>query len=162
MKTLQIDEKNARALYKGASKEFKATLEDTFGKEFFSGKIIDRVKTFEDACVELGMDPEEVKASLDDSGLEEDEKCYRMLKIIIRALNEDPKGEFPDWTDSNQYKYYPWFEFSRSASGFVCSRTHCTGTRTDIGARLCCKSSDLAKYAGTQFIDIYNKYLLAK
>jgi len=158
MKTLQIDEKNARALYKGASKEFKATLEDTFGKEFFSGKITDRIKTFKDACVELFIEPEEVLIDLQGSA-SADEVAYRKLKVIAAALNE---GWSPDWKDSSEYKYYPWFEYSRSGSGFVCSDTFCTHTYAMIGSRLCFKSSDLAKYAGTQFIDIYNKYLLAK
>jgi len=156
MKTLQIDEKNARALYKRASKEFKATLEDTFGKEFFSGKITDRIKTFEDACVELFIEPEEVLIDLQGSA-SADEVAYRKLKVIAAALNE---GWSPDWKDSSEYKYYPWFEYSRSGSGFVYSGADCTDA--SVGSRLCFKSSDLAKYAGTQFIDIYNKYLLAK
>lgn len=158
MKTLQIDEKNARALYKGASKEFKATLEDTFGKEFFSGKITDRIKTFEDACVELFIEPEEVLIDLQGSA-SADEVAYRKLKVIAAALNE---GWSPDWKDSSEYKYYPWFEYSRSASGFVCSYSYYANADASIGSRLCFKSSDLAKYAGTQFIDIYNKYFLIK
>jgi len=120
MKTLQIDEKNARALYKGASKEFKATLEDTFGKEFFSGNITDRIKTLDDVFIENGRDPEEITAILENSDLEEDEKYYKILKHITRALNE---GWEPDWADSSQGKYYPWLEFSRSASGFFFSIT---------------------------------------
>ena len=155
MKTLQIDEKNARALYKGASKEFKATLEDTFGKDFFSGKIKDRIKTFEDACAELEIYPEDAIADFQETALK-DEIAYRKLKIIAEALNE---GWKPDWTDSNQYKYFPWLEYSRSGSGFVCSYTNYSYTRTTIGSRLCFKSEELALYIGEQFIDLYNEYL---
>ncbi len=49
MKTLQIDEMKAKQFWKTGTSELKAILEDTFGKSFFSEKITDRVKTFEDA-----------------------------------------------------------------------------------------------------------------
>lgn len=154
MKTLQIDEKNARALYKGASKEFKATLEDTFGKDFFSGKITDRIKTFEDACAELGIVPNLALEAYE--VLSSDEIAYCKLKIIAEALNE---GWKPDWSNSDEYKYYPWFEYSRSGSGFVYSDTYYANTHTYIGSRLCFKSREIAKYIGEQFNDLYNDYL---
>lgn len=43
MKTLQIDEANARKLYPKATEAFKTMLEDSFGKDFFSQKITDRI-----------------------------------------------------------------------------------------------------------------------
>lgn len=46
MKNLQINEDKALKLYPNASAEFKQMLDDSFGKEFFSRKITDRVKTF--------------------------------------------------------------------------------------------------------------------
>jgi len=155
MKALQIDEKNARTFYKEASKAFKAALEDTFGKEFFSEKITDRIKTFEDACAKLGLLPEQVIPGFGVT-ISKDEIAYRKLKIIAEALNE---GWKPDWTDSNQYKYFPWLEYSRSASGLVYSCTYYSFTSTFIGSRLCFKSKELALYIGEQFIDLYNEYL---
>ena len=155
MKTLQIDEKNARALYKGASKEFKATLEDTFGKDFFFFLITDRIKTFEDACAELGLEVENTLTFFGPATV--DEIAYRKLKIIAEALNE---GWKPDWSNSDEYKYYPYFEYNRSGSGFVYSHTNCTRTYTCIGSRLCFKSRELAEYIGNQFIDLYNKFIM--
>ena len=35
MKTLQLSEEKAKELYKTASPEFRAMLEETFGKDFF-------------------------------------------------------------------------------------------------------------------------------
>jgi len=80
------------------------------------------------------------------------------LMIICRVLNGD---WLPDWTDYSQYKYYPWFTHK---SGFGLSYGDCVYARTDasVGARLCYKTSDLAKYAGTQFADLYNDYLTLK
>jgi hypothetical protein len=113
MRTLQIEEKTARKLYKDASPEFKATLEDSFGKEFFNGKITDRIKTYADACAELGespMDDDELK----EMGFTDDEINYRKIKTITKALNED---KVIDWNNPNQKKWVPWFDLS--SSGFV-------------------------------------------
>jgi hypothetical protein len=57
MQTLQIDETKAKKLYRIAGPEFKEMLHDTFGEKFFQEKITDRVKTFEDACEVLELDP---------------------------------------------------------------------------------------------------------
>ena len=156
MKTLQIDEKKARKLYKTASAEFKAALDDTFGKEFFSGEITTRIKTYEDACAEL----EEVPVNVDDMlsrGFTMDEINYRKIKTITRALNE---GWNPDYTCTNQKKWFPWFQVS--SSGFVYRDTYFgySDANAGSGSRLCFKSSDLAAYAGKQFIELYKDFIL--
>ncbi len=155
MKALQIEATKAKQLYPSASTEFKAMLEDSFGKDFFSGKITDRVKTYADACVELGIEPE-TDESLSKLGFTKDEIAYRKLKVIVKALNE---GWEPDWTNDNQYKYYPWLVYSDSSAAFRFYDTYYTYTSTYVGSRLCFKTRDLAAYAGTQFINMYNDYL---
>lgn len=39
-------------------------------------------------------------------GFEDHEKYGALEKMIVNYYN---KGEKPNWKDSNQYKYYPWF-----------------------------------------------------
>lgn len=80
-----------------------------------------------------------------------------MLIIICRALNE---GWTPDWNDSNQAKWYPYFDM-RSKSGFGFSYSFYVTWRTsaDVGSRLCFKNEELAKYAGKQFENIYKSFL---
>jgi len=157
MKTLQINESNARRLYNNAAPEFKTTLEDTFGKEFFSQSVIDRVKSYEDACREHGEEPmNEVK--LMTSGFTADEINYRKIKTITKALNE---GWTPDWTDHNQKKYYPYFEVSSSGVfAFYGTYYYCSATNAGSGSRLCFKSDALAKYAGSQFTQTYKGFIL--
>lgn len=154
MKTLQITEANVRKLYKDATPEFKTTLEDTFGKEFFSAKITDRVKTYENACKALGEAP----LACFISDLTQDEIFYRKLKTITKALNE---GWSPDWTNSNERKWFPYFNAS-SGSGFVFCATNCCYSTPSTGliSRLCFKSEELAKYAGRQFTDLYRGLIL--
>lgn len=148
--TLQITKANARKLFPTASGEFKQMLIDTFGEEFFSMKITDRIKTFKDACDALGLDPDNCiqDATGTDGGALQ---AYAMMFIIARALNE---GWQPNWDNSSEYKYYPWFDM-RSGVGFSGSGYDDSAAGTDVGSRLCFKSSELAIYAGKQFADIY-------
>jgi hypothetical protein len=106
MTTLSISDNDALKEYPSASPVIKTILETSFGKAFFSQKITDRVKSFEDACNVLGI-------STNIIGGTADEIAYRKLKIIIQALNE---GWTPNWNDTDEPKYYPWFY--QNAPGF--------------------------------------------
>lgn len=152
MQALKIDGKKARELYPSADKAFKAILEDSFGAEFFSQKITDRIKTFEDACHELGISPSTVGMG----GDSKDEIAYKKLKVIVAALNE---GWKPNWTNSSEYKYYPWFDLS-SGSGLSCNDYGTYYSHSHVGSRLCFKSKELAQYAGKQFLDIYTEFFI--
>lgn len=149
---LTIDLQTARQLYPKADDTFKAMLEKTFGDNNLVSDIKDRVKSYEDACRELGITP------LDFDGYDHaDEIAYIKLKTIARALNE---GWTPDWTKSNQYKYYPWFDLS-SGSGLsyygYCGYYY---TGSYVGSRLCFRSSELAMYAGKQFLSLYKDFMV--
>ena len=118
------------------------------------------IKTFEAACKQLKLDPK--KCLPDVKGMPEHHQdstiAYAKLVIIAEALND---GWKPDWTNMSEWKYYPWFNMS-SGSGLSC---HGCGDRRSVsavGSRLCFKSSELAKYAGTQFIKLYEQYFLLK
>jgi len=118
--------------------------------------VTERIKTYEDACRELDIPliPERCK------GMTEDEGAYYSLKVIAKALNE---GWEPDWTDEEQEKWYPWFEVTgTNPAGLAYSPTFTpvSYTTATIGSHLCFKTEALAQYAGTQFIKLYEKYLL--
>ena len=156
MKTLQITESNARKLYKDASPEFKTTLEDTFGKDFFSQSITDRVKTYEDACAELGEIPLNEAECLR-LGFTKDEIVRRKLITIGRALNEGWVGDIY----SNDYRYYPYFSTGSSPSSFAFYGTGCAYVfaRAGSGSRLSYKTRELAKYSGVQFLDLWRELI---
>lgn len=122
--------------------------------------ITKRVKTYADACAVLGIEPmnEAVLAKL---GFTKDEIAYRKLKTIAEALNE---GWQPDWANSNEYKYWPWFVYNTATAGFSFAYTSYAASYTSahFGSRLCYKTRELAAYAGNQFEDIYNDFLLIK
>lgn len=150
METIQIKKENALKAYKHADKSGKKLLSTLFGNMFSTGPITDRVKTFEDACEILGIDTQQ---AIPDA--EEHVQAYVKLTIIARALNE---GWLPDWDNSNQKKYYPWFKMA-SGFGFSVHGYDYTYANTGDGSRLCFKSVELAEYAGKQFESIYKQYL---
>jgi hypothetical protein len=147
METLQIKKENAVSAYEEATAKGKLLLENLFGKNIFFKDIKDRIKCFDDVLIENGISREEFEKSC--KGLEPDEIAYRMAKLVCIAFNE---GWVPDWTNSGEYKYYPWFKMgSSSGVGFSSDGFDDWRTLSGVGSRLCFKTADLAKYAGKLF-----------
>jgi hypothetical protein len=127
--------------------------------------IIEKIKSFEDACAVLSIEPNLPVVS----GLVEKHKksiiAFYKLCIIIQALNE---GWEPDWKNLNQNKYYNYFLVGGSAfyganAGFVGSYSADSPATTTaaFGSRLCFKSKKLAEYVRINFIELYKDYLLS-
>ena len=76
--------------------------------------ITERIKTFEDACAELGNEHPFVKSyekyvniasdEEDEEDEEDDVIAYLKLRIIIAALNEGWKPKFTE----DEWRWYPW------------------------------------------------------
>lgn len=83
------------------------------------------------------------------------------LFTIAEAWNK-ADNFVPDFSDSSQYKYYPWFVYDEGVAGFVYAFTHRTATHTnaDVGSRLCFKTRNRAMQFGKQFVDLYNQVFL--
>jgi len=154
-KPVQIEESKARSMYKTASREFKQLLEDTFGKEFFSGSVINRIKSYEDACTELGEEPLN-KSEMIKSGFTQDEIDYRKLKTITKAYNE---GWVADYNNSDQKKWCPWFNFSPSGVRFGGSVYYYSYAYAGRAARLCFKDEATSDAAGKQHTELYSKFI---
>ena len=113
--------------------------------------------------------------------------AYLKLRIIVAALNEGWKPEFVE----NERRWAPWFVLytneeidkmkesdraklcrvvGRSGSsayaygGLVCANADYASSyaSTDHAARLAFKTEALARYAGTQFIEIYRDFIIAQ
>ncbi len=119
--------------------------------------ITNKVKTFEDACKALGLDPKQLPVV--DHLPEKDRRsiiAYYKLTVIIRALNE---GWEPDWTNWDEWKYYNWFYINSAGFAYANSSYAATYTDTAVGSPLCFKNETLARYAREQFPDLYIEYL---
>lgn len=158
MITLQISEQQARKMYSTASKELKEILEASCSKEVLSGSIMDRIKTYEDACKELGREPYDEK-QLEKLGLTKNDIAYQKIVVIVEALNE---GWKPDVCDSNVERWYPWFKPLGSPSSFAFFDSYCAYESADAGSgsRLALKSEQLADYCGKKFLELWKEMLL--
>ena len=119
-------------------------------------KITDRIKTLDDVVKASGYNSLD---QFDDTviDLDADERAYVILKLLAKSLNE---GWVPDWDNSNQAKYYPWFYMDGGSSGFRFSGFDYWSSNSTVGSRLCFKTADLATYAGKQFIDVYRQFMV--
>lgn len=122
--------------------------------------ITKKIKSYEDACKVLGLNPENQPCV--DSVSEKDRNsiiAYHKLIVIVRALNE---GWEADFSNHDQYKYWNWLWVD--TAGFVFAATSLTATPAYayFGSRLCFKNRKLAEYAITQFKSLYEEYLLIK
>lgn len=145
--------------------EGNGSIFDYFYKEEDYEEITDRVKTYEDACKVLGVEPineQNAKAQ----GFRSDEIARRKLETIAAALNE---GWKPDWNNTDQYKYYPYFYIQENTKGKGYAGLSCAYTDgaaasafATFGSRLCFYASRLARYAGNQFTDLYEQILIEK
>lgn len=122
-KIIEIQKDDVIAAYKNGSADNKEMLENLFGKEIFRPKnIMDRVKTYEDACEVLDISPvlncpnlcicekHESTAEMHEHFsfrqiLDKQAIAYLKLCVITSALNE---GWTPQFTE-DEYRYFPWF-----------------------------------------------------
>ena len=116
----------------------------------------EELKTIEDCINKLTEEDEEIiqlrkLESIKD--LSEHILNNQIAVVIVKALND---GWIPDWDDSNQYKYYPWFYLGEN---FRCDYYYDCYSYSVVSSRLCLKSKELAIYAGQQFREIYKKFM---
>lgn len=174
--------------YPAISKEqVQNEMHKVFGEDTFKPKdITERVKTFEDACRELGEEHKLVQEWLYWEGnCSEDLAAYLKLRIICAALNE---GWEPQFTE-DEWRYYPWFwlytqkeikdmdedektdrrlmstgDYQTGYAGlaFALSSNAPSLASAIFGSRLCLKSDTLAVYCGKQFINIWADFCLIR
>ena len=176
---LTITKANAIAAFEASDAAGKVLLETLFGKDQFRKKnVIDRIKSYEDACNELGIKPINEKELLKVV----DHHIVSLLKLetITKALNEGWRNP----QDLSTPAYYVWYwlyaesdrnsisneerivdvDMSKylSVGGFACSNSDYAPsfTASAIGSRLCFKSRELAIYAAQQFAPLYIDYLM--
>ena len=85
------------------------------------------------------------------------------LFTIADAWNK-ADGFVPDFSNSRQDKYFPWFVYNKDAAGFVCANTNnaASNAAAHFGSRLCFKTANRARQFGEKFADLYNQVFLFK
>lgn len=150
--------------------------------------VTERIKTFDDACAELGdKHPLVAQYRFIAGGYEGEEEtddliAYLKLRIIIATLNE---GWTPKFT-KDEWRWYPWHslwteselkekkagrhlimigdKYQSEYAGLACASSGDAPslTHTYFGSRLCLKSEALATYCGKQFISLWADFCLIK
>lgn len=160
--------------------EFIAEMKKVFGEDALKQEDVrERIKTFEDACNELGqthcyvteynMCRQQIHSA--------DLLAYYKLRIITAALNEGWEPKF----ERGEKRWYFWYELltkeqydrlsdeqkarvvgrGGSSAGAYCGLVYSSAyyassfSGTSSGSRLAFKNADLAAYAGRQFAEIY-------
>lgn len=138
--------------------------------------VMERIKTFEDARLELGKRAESnegialMLADYESNAGNIKTKCtlaYMKLCIIAAALNDGWEPQFSE----DEYRWYPWFtlwteeelkdksEEWKAEHKLWLLHDACTLSYAPCSARLAVKSEELADYFGKQFIDIWADYV---
>ena len=148
--------------------------------------VTERIKTFEDAYLDLGKDHPLCKQYTDIKAMAQVELptellAYLRLRIINAALNEGWEPEF----SVDEYRYFPWFYLftqeeidkmdeeqksrvlgrsyyvASAVAGVAYSSTSyaASSSSAGCGARLCFKERALAEYAGRQFLKEWSDFM---
>lgn len=181
-KTIEIKVEDIKRAFEEASDSAKKSILTLFPQLKEALPVTDRVKTFEDACHESGIDPEQYMSKYEDEPA--DVIAYMKLRVICKALNE---GWTPKFV-KGEFRYFPYFrlysseEISRMSEEEKSRVVYRSGSyaKADggvsyafasydsayvgayIGSRLAFKTIELAEYAGKQFIDLWTDFCLTK
>lgn len=153
---------------KEAEKEAKR-LADKCGKKAFVLESISlitpdeinvKVDSFEAALEYLGRENDACMCGMPDKHAKAMVAMYKLI-TIAEAWNK-ADNFVPDFSNRNQYKWFPWFQYSNDAEGFVLAYTYPAASYAfaHIGSRLCFKSEERAAQFGKQFIEFWNDFLL--
>ncbi len=169
MNTITISESNAFAALDEAPENLKPVLKTLLGLST-TPQTWEDIKTFEDVFkvkFKSGTNilPIEVTENeqliLSYNGQEKNMLAvvaFLKISLISRAMNcLENGGQLwqPDWSNSGEYKYYPWLKYV-AGSGFSDVVYVCGLTSTGVGSRLCFKRSEMARHAAVHFKDLYN------
>lgn len=181
-KTIEVKVEDIKRVFDEANDNVRNCILNLFPQIKEDLQITDRVKTFEDACHESGIDPEQYMSKYEDEPA--DVIAYMKLRVICKALNE---GWTPKFVKGKK-RYFPYFrlysseEISRmseeeksrvvyrsSSSASAYGGVSCAYAVYDsayvgaaFGSRLAFKTSELAEYAGKQFADLWTDFCLTK
>lgn len=161
MTTLKIADSKARELYGKANPELKQILEDSFPKGFFSQKVTDRIKGWEDVCKEKGLHPvNDLPFPAPKNDHQEGTNAFFICTLAREVLNDGFRSLFGKNT---RYILYPdVIEDSCRPSGFRLSFDDLTYAFafTFVGARLEFVDRPTAKHFFDCFLPYYEKLML--
>lgn len=182
-KTIEVKVEDIKRAFDEADDKVKNGIIALFPQFKKALPVTDRVKTFGDACREVGIDKNLYLIMRDNEPA--DVIAYMKLRVICKALNEGWEPQFTEgeerwnpvfllWSkeelsvmsDDQKAKRQTvlmdrysgdWAGFSHSVSENVIE-----SDVSNCASRLCLKSQQLADYCGKQFVNIWADFFLTK
>lgn len=152
-KTIKLTLEKAKELY-GKSKEMDQLLEANFTKEELKPFHYTDITTVQQAIAHLGYDFDVWTSRPME---ENDEWAYRMMKIVIKAINS------PGWKPKfgeKQRNYYCYWAVRSDGSGFSSSTYYFDFTDTYVGSRLYFEDEARARHFAQHFIHLAKAFYL--
>jgi hypothetical protein len=122
-----------------------------------------RINSYEDACKEKGIEPLTIDAF---AQLPENQRAAAFSRHKVETVIEVLKqGREFDWNDSDQPKYFPWFDLEtyndgRDNDGFVLHNVNNDYFDiTAVGARLCSFSREDVQHVATIMLEDYKAFM---
>lgn len=151
METVEIDKEHLIQIYNGADKKTKSRIETAVGnKEMFIPKP-KLIETWEEAAKVLKLDP--VKSLPFPKPTNKRQKVANanwIMDCMCEVISIDPKtGKRyePDWNNSSEYKWYPWYTFNAGV-GFRFCFSCFDSDFSVVGSRLVFPTKDLSDHFG--------------
>lgn len=134
----------------------KKSLEETFGVDLFKFKITDIIKSLDDIYTYLDINRELV-IPFKNPSTKQERSINAMFDIqnISKVLNN---SWTPNWEDTNEYKYYPYFK-KQELSGWLVVIYCYVSYNAGLGFGCYFKTEKLALFAGKTFLETYIDYL---
>lgn len=158
METVELKKENVFAAYNAADSTGKGLLQlllpDLFPvktkRDPFS------ITTIEQAYAATGRDINDVPYP---EPKNERQKCLNAIDrcwTVVDALNEE--DWYPDYSDTDQYKWRVWVEWDDDSSAFVFDDSGYVGSDADAGCcpRFALKTQGLANHFATHFLGLIN------
>lgn len=151
--SLLLEEKDADKFYDDGDDKDKYLMERLYPSRY-KRKITDRIKSLEDVYSVMSVDFEgrlRVYNQIPNIGhvIAFDQAC-----LIVQAYNE---GWVPNWDDTNEDKWYGYWDHRVSGSGF---RLNClTRSYSYVGSRLVFRTEELARDAYEKFSHIFKLFM---
>ncbi len=117
--------------------------------------ILDRIKTIEDIYFEAEVNEEDIIIFKNPKNKKERYiNACNIIPIISQVLNE---GWIPDYLDTDECKYYPYF--IRRSSGWLLGDSLYDLVNSRMGFGFTYKTKELSDFAGKTFLKYYIDYL---
>lgn len=145
---LHVTKDNALQAYQQGDGKEKVLIAKLFGKKHFCSDQKELIDSFEAACEYNNTNPNDPRFT---NGTEAGNNM-EMLAEIAKALNGGKVMK------PGERRYYPVFIHDEAGFRLFAVDYDFTNSLTGGSPRLCCQKEEHAKYMGTKFQPIYNRF----